>query len=717
MKKRVRFFNFFISRVHVLSIFLFVCAVIFILLAWNDWKLKNRIEHSHEISMTLFTNMKSILHLDEVLTMSARMYAATGDSAYEKRYKEFEPALDKLIKETLNLYPSPSAKDKIKKTDTANLRLVEMEYQSFSLVEKGKRPEALRLLSSEEYVKQKNIYAQGIQEAFRELIFENNKHAEREWFCYLFFLGEGIFGFILISLAWIFSILTTRQWMDERKIAEDAILMKTTLLEAQSETSIDGILAVDDDGKTIFFNQHFREMWNIPPEVLETQDDEKMVQHVLSQLKDPVGFVERVKYLYAHKDKKSHDEIPFKDGKTFERYSSSLIDRNGYYHGRIWYFRDVTERKKMENELIESKERFRNLIEATSDFVWEVDENALYTYASPKIRDILGYEPDEILGKTPFSFMPPEEAQRVAGIFGPIVSQQKSFSTLENANLHKNGHRVILETSGVPIFDKNGQFKGYRGIDRDISHRKAEEREKEGLRKKLLQSEKMSALGQLASGVAHEINNPLTVIFGFAQGALNKIGTNDFFYLPFKSIERESQRCRNLVQDLLTFSRINESEKALCDINTVIDGALSLISSDTKFKMIELVKDLPEHLPKIIINPNKIQQVVINLCNNAIDAMPKGGTLTVRTKLSEKKGQKYLEIEIQDSGEGIPKEIRHKIFEPFFTTKEVGKGTGLGLSLAYEIIEQHQGMIEFKSEVGKGTIFHAFLPIHKDGVA
>ena len=137
--------------------------------------------------------------------------------------------------------------------------------------------------------------------------------------------------------------------------------------------------------------------------------------------------------------------------------------------------RDTSMRKKYEESLRESEERFRGLVETTSDWIWEVNENAVYTYVSPKIRDILGYEPEEVIGKTPFDLMSPNEAKRVADIFSPIVTSQKSFKELENTNLHKDGHLVVLETSAVPIININGNFCGYRGIDRDITERKKAE--------------------------------------------------------------------------------------------------------------------------------------------------------------------------------------------------------------------------------------------------
>jgi len=152
-------------------------------------------------------------------------------------------------------------------------------------------------------------------------------------------------------------------------------------------------------------------------------------------------------------------------------------DAQGNVIGLLGIFWDITERKKAEEALRESRRRFRSLVEATSDWVWEIDQNGIYTYSSPKVKDLLGYEPEEIIGKTPFDLMPPDEAERVAGLFKDIAESRQPFNGLENTNLHKDGRNVVLETSGVPIFDEGGNLLGYRGIDRDITERKKAEEE------------------------------------------------------------------------------------------------------------------------------------------------------------------------------------------------------------------------------------------------
>ena len=226
----------------------------------------------------------------------------------------------------------------------------------------------------------------------------------------------------------------------------------------------------------------------------------------------------------------------------------------------------------------------------------------------------------------------------------------------------------------------------------------------------VLQSEKMAAVGQLAGGVAHEINNPLGVILGFAQGVMQRIPPGGPLEMPLRSIEREAIRCKQLVQDLLTFSRTGKIEKENIDANEAITSSLSLVLAQSKVKNVELLKEFSQDIPKIHASRSQLQQVIINLCNNAIDAMQDGGKLTLRTRKADLENKPAVEIQIQDTGHGIPKDVQAKIFEPFFTTKEVGKGTGLGLSLVYEIIQKHEGRIMVESEAGKGTLFRIFLP-------
>ncbi|OGF47212.1 MAG: hypothetical protein A2231_04855 [Candidatus Firestonebacteria bacterium RIFOXYA2_FULL_40_8] len=227
---------------------------------------------------------------------------------------------------------------------------------------------------------------------------------------------------------------------------------------------------------------------------------------------------------------------------------------------------------------------------------------------------------------------------------------------------------------------------------------------------RLLQTEKMAVIGKLAGGIAHEINNPMTVILGYSQSVMKRIKEEDTLYKPLKAIEREALRSKRLIDDLLTYSRTEKTVQEEIDVNQAVESSLTLINALSKVKNIEIVKELAADLPLIRANKNQLQQVIINLTNNALDAIlerKETGTISIRTF----RDKEFVNITVVDDGAGMDNEIRKKIFEPFYTTKEVGKGTGLGLSLCYEIIKKHNGEILVESEVGKGSKFTVKLPI------
>jgi PAS domain S-box-containing protein len=374
---------------------------------------------------------------------------------------------------------------------------------------------------------------------------------------------------------------------------------------------------------------------------------------------------------------------------------------------------DITERKKADSALRESELRFRTLVETSTDWIWEVDENSVYVYASPKIRDLLGYEPEEIIGKTPFDLMHPQDAQRLAQQFTEISLQRKPFTAVENINIHKNGGLVTIETSGVPFFDGNGRFCGYRGIDRDVTDRKK-------LEEKYLQAQKMEAIGQLAGGIAHDFNNILTAIIGFQHLLLDTVEGEKPRHFA-KQVLSLADKAAHLTRDLLAFSRKQTIHPKHMDLNDTLRKIVKilkrLIGED-----IDLQLALHDHALPVMAVTGHLEQVFMNLATNARDAMPEGGLLTIKTEVViiddsfvhlHRRGEagRYALISFSDTGTGMDETTRLRVFEPFFTTKEVGKGTGLGLSTAYGIVHQHEGFITVYSELGEGTSFRIYLPL------
>lgn len=237
--------------------------------------------------------------------------------------------------------------------------------------------------------------------------------------------------------------------------------------------------------------------------------------------------------------------------------------------------------------------------------------------------------------------------------------------------------------------------------------------EEKVLQNKLFQSEKMAAIGTLAGGIAHEVNNPLGAILAFTQLVIQDLPAEHACQKDLHEIEQATKRCRTIVKDLLNFSRQSYDEAMHpVDLNQVIEKSMALVSVNAKNKPVEISLDLEKNLPLFQGHFHKLQQVLINLVSNGIDAMKEGGGILTLTTFSEPK-KKRVVLSVKDSGTGIPKNVLHKIFDPYFTTKAQGEGTGLGLPISYKIVQEHKGTIDVKSRVGEGTEFLLLFPLQK----
>jgi PAS domain S-box-containing protein len=457
---------------------------------------------------------------------------------------------------------------------------------------------------------------------------------------------------------------------------------------------------------------------------------------------------------------------------------SMLRDGNGNVLSVVGIARDISDRKLAEVALQQSEERFRNLVESTHDLIWEIDENAVYTYVSPQVKDILGYEIEEVIGKTPFDFIPSDEDNSITEKISNYVAVRLPITNVEKNNIHKDGHIVILETSGIAFFDQEGNFKGYRGIDRDITKRKQTEeairqskaqlqqqatqlelalRQLQNAQSKLIQSEKMSSLGQLVAGMAHEINNPINFIYGNANHARNytldllsliqlyqetyplpspqiesKLKEIDLEFIIedymklLDSMEFGAQRIRGIVQNLRDFSRFDEATIKTVDIHQGIDSTLKLLQSRLSKPLVSTEIQVSKeygNLPLVECYPGQLNQVFMNLLANAIDSLEiqyakakdKIPLIRICTEICQESIENPLVlIRIVDNGVGMTEEVRLRTFDPFFTTKPVGEGTGLGLAISYQIIvELHKGQLYCYSSPGKGAEFVIKIPIEQ----
>ena len=381
----------------------------------------------------------------------------------------------------------------------------------------------------------------------------------------------------------------------------------------------------------------------------------------------------------------------------------------------VGVIRDFTERKRWEISLSESEERFRQIAESAKEWIWEVDCDGLYTYTSPVMAEMMGYKPEEVVGKKHFydfysAGMREQTKKEVLASF----AAKSTFRKYVNSKVHKDGSLVFLETSGMPVLDSRGGLLGYRGISVDITgHRKLEAQ--------LRHAQKMEAVGTLAGGIAHDFNNILNVIMGYGVMVKDALGPDSPAMEDMNEVLSAADRAADLTKRLLVFSRKKLVEMKSVDINGLVFDLKKLLVRIIR-ESIELNLDLADRPLMVSADTREIEQVLMNLASNARDAMPQGGRLTIGTRLEEVdeesvaaygygKPGRYALIAVADTGQGMDAETQKKIFEPFFTTKGVGEGTGLGLAISYGIIQQHDGYIKVYSEPGQGTVFTIYLPL------
>lgn len=374
--------------------------------------------------------------------------------------------------------------------------------------------------------------------------------------------------------------------------------------------------------------------------------------------------------------------------------------------------------QQAEKKHAEGASRYQALVETTPDWVWETDFDNKISYSNPRINDILGYTEQEVTGSLVTSLVEIADRKKIS----KILSKKKAFYNLECPRRHKDQHLVTTEVSAVPIVDEQGDFKGYRGIERDISMRKITEKENLRLQREIQQSHKMESIGQLTGGIAHDFNNILGAILGYTQLAnKNQVIENDEKLSEYLSqIKKAGFRAKELVAQMLAFSRGDNSKDHPIQFKPVIVEALSMLTS-TLPSSIQIDTVLNDNVPDVLLTKTKLQQILLNLAINARDAMEQQGNIIIKLAFEENVNAvctvshktitgDWVVLSVSDDGTGIAKENIQHIFNPFFTTKEVGKGTGLGLSVVYGIVHNHGGYLRLETEIDKGSAFKLYFP-------
>jgi PAS domain S-box-containing protein len=515
-----------------------------------------------------------------------------------------------------------------------------------------------------------------------------------------------------------------------RKQAEEALRESKEVLRATIESTADGILVVNEKGQVICTNERFVQLWRIPEELIKQRKDNTLLDFVLDQLKEPKAFLSKVQALYKTSDE-DFDVLKFKDGRVFERFSSPLI-RDGEIAGRVWSFRDITDRRRAEEALRDSEEKFKFLAEKMADIIWTVNRNFQTTYVSPSIEKILGFTPEERKRQTLEEMITPGSLNKVQMMFLEELRRDEAGNadpdrlvTIEVEYYRKDGSTVWMENSVKAVRNNSGAIDGLYGVSRDITERKIAEEEKARLQAQLQQVQKMESMGTLAGGIAHDFNNILGIIVGNTELAMDDVPEWNPARRNLEEIRTASIRARDVVKQILAFSRKTPQKMKPVRIIPIIKESLKFLRSSIP-TTIEIHQNISSESDTVLTDPTQINQVLINLCTNAVHAMgEKGGVLEVSLEDIELdagssmdyydlSSGKYVRLTVNDTGHGIEPKILKRIFDPYFTTKGVGEGSGMGLSVVHGIVKRYGGGISVSSEPGKGTIFHVLFPCIED---
>jgi len=389
-------------------------------------------------------------------------------------------------------------------------------------------------------------------------------------------------------------------------------------------------------------------------------------------------------------------------------------------------------RQQAEKELRESEERFRFLAEKMADIIWTVNLNFQTTYVSPSIEKILGFTPEERKRQTLEEMITPDSLEKVQRMFLEEFRRDEAGNddpdrsvTVEVEYYRKDGSTVWLENKVKAMRDGSGRIEGIYGVSRDITDRKTAEKEKIKLQSQLQQVQKMESIGTLAGGIAHDFNNILGIIVGNTELAMDDIPEWHSARRNLKEILTSSIRARDIVKQILAFSRQSPQEKKPVRIIPIIKESLKLLRSSIP-ATIRIHQSISSESDTVLADPVQINQVLINLCINAVHAMgDKGGVLEVgledveldsgdAIQYHDLPSGKYVRLTVSDTGHGIESMLLKRIFDPYFTTKGVGKGSGMGLSVVHGIVKSHGGCVAVNSEPGKGTVFNVLFPCVED---
>lgn len=509
----------------------------------------------------------------------------------------------------------------------------------------------------------------------------------------------------------------------ERRMTEEALKESEERYRSLFEESRDAIYITTRKGRFVIANQSTLDLFGFSTEEMLRLNIGDLYVHA----EERKNFQEEIEREGSVRDYEI--KLRNKKGTELDCLLTSTVRKDKFgtilrYQGII---RDITERKLAEEALRKSEARYRLLAENVTDIIWVMDLNLKFTYITPSITHMLGYSVEEAMQIKLDALLTPASYSLAMKVFSEEFMNEKAEGadllrsrSLELELICKDGSNVWVDVSMTLLREPDGRATGILGAAHDVTARKRVEAEREKIQAQLLQAQKIEAVGILAGGIAHDFNNLLTVIQGNTDLAMMKVDEEDSLYSDLAEVQAAAIRAANLTSQLLLFSRKQPMQFNSVDINKTVEDLLKLlhrlIGED-----ISVSTDLEEELWSVWADRGTLDQVIMNICVNARDAMPQGGRMTIKTRnviLDENACKMMAEavpgtcvcLSVSDTGIGMDEDTIRHVFEPFFSTKGAGKGTGLGLSVVYGIARQHNGWIHVKSEPDHGSVFEVYFP-------